>query len=379
MKRVLIVGLKDYQNLGDQLLVYVTELVCRDLGYETISADFRANKRKHFFRYFLYGVVAKISKLIKSQRLKCFAWNIRNSSHIRKNLKNVGAVIIACGNLMYSSHVINCMYETVIKEAKKKNIPVMLSSMSVEEARENDYRFNRLKKILSSENVCCFTTRDGYRGLEKFKKYKSKQIISETAIDIAYLSDSFIKKREKTETIGVNVISGFITNAYSEKISAEKLKRFYHDVFRRLEAKKIRYKVFTTGMVEDESFIDYVLRDFEIKGERVPVVKSINELYETIIGFDRVLGSRMHSCIISHTLKIPIVGIIWDDKLRNYAKTTGQENNFLCKNDLDGAKAVDLLLSETPENIDYSLTDDLKYKTKGLIGSFLENSFKENK
>lgn len=380
MKKVLIVGLKNYQNLGDRLLVDTTEYICKSLGYDTVSVDFRADKKEHPIRYLTYGVVAKLSRLFGSTRLadklKIFAWGIRNGKHIRKHLKNVGAVIIACGNLMYSSHVINCVYETVIKETSKKKIPVMLSAMSVEKANENSYKFNRLKKYLSRENVKFFTTRDGKVGLEKFKPYDAKGIDCDFVADAAYwISESLNKTKSATGVVGVNVISGYITPKYSEGISQEVLRKYYIDLFKLLDERNVNYQVFTTGMVEDEAYVDSLLEGLEIKGKRVPQAQTVSELFDIISGCSMVYGGRMHSCIISHILEIPVSGFIWDDKLRNYSKISGQEKCFLTKESLDAKTAYNLLNSQIPLSVDYEIMGKLKQKTKDCIEKFLNDNF----
>ena len=87
--------------------------------------------------------------------------------------------------------------------------------------------------------------------------------------------------------------------------------------------------------------------------------------------YDAVFGARLHTCITSVSLSVPIVGFVWDDKIKYFSETMGIENFFFHPSDMTAEKVVKALDEAMSFQIDISNREKYKHKTMESIRTFL--------
>ena len=92
-------------------------------------------------------------------------------------------------------------------------------------------------------------------------------------------------------------------------------------------------------------------------------------------GFDAVFGSRLHSCITAVSLGVPVVGFIWDNKLRYFAETMNRQSFFFEPKDMSADNIVNALELAMKSGYDFTTIDNLKEKTLSSIQKFLETKY----
>ena len=99
-------------------------------------------------------------------------------------------------------------------------------------------------------------------------------------------------------------------------------------------------KLFTNGTKDDNDAAMEVAERIKGKGylPEIVIPTDAKELVMTLSMFRGVIAGRLHSCIISYSLGIPAIGLVWNDKLRLFGEESGHPENFI---------AVDALRPET--------------------------------
>lgn len=96
-----------------------------------------------------------------------------------------------------------------------------------------------------------------------------------------------------------------------------------------------------------------------------------------IQSFKVVFAARLHACITSFALDIPFVGLLWDNKLRMFAKTMKITDAFCEIEDLDAEKVSRKLDCVMTRSYDIENRNFYKQRTKKIIHRFLEDNIKE--
>ena len=97
-----------------------------------------------------------------------------------------------------------------------------------------------------------------------------------------------------------------------------------------------------------------------------------NEFVEMIREFDAVFGARLHSCITSVALGIPVVGFIWDNKIKYFAETMKRQSFFFEPKDMSADNILYAMEKAMESEYDFKNIDYLKNKTRSSIRKFLE-------
>ena len=157
-------------------------------------------------------------------------------------------------------------------------------------------------------------------------------------------------------------------------MSEKELFNLYINIIKELELRKKNWVLFCNGMLEDHEVGIKLLENLNLpKSKLLPRPQSPMDLINILQSFKCVMGARLHSCITSYALGIPVVGLVWDNKLRAFAKKIEWEDYFVEEENLSAKYIVDKL--EEVQNIQYddSLFQKLKLSTSILIRNFLDN------
>ena len=144
------------------------------------------------------------------------------------------------------------------------------------------------------------------------------------------------EKIRKTDTIGLGIM-------YPGNIPTGTAVRFWKKLIYLLNKNNIQWQIFTNGDNRDQLFASYVLDQLPfMTGEEKSKISappaSPEELVRKIGRYRGIISFRLHSHIIAASMNVPSVAILWDDKLREFFRLFGCEEN--CFSVSDSAEKV---------------------------------------
>lgn len=343
MKKIAVISIENINNIGDNLLGENTEYLinkcCKNAEVEQINLQ--PNRKELGKKYLLNMLVAKILFIISNRIPSCdtkyilknWAFKIKMRGYFQEILKNTDKIIYAIGMLKYSTQDQSYTFELINNIAKQYNIHVMMSAMSIEKYNENDWRCRQLARAVNNPIVKCITTRDNEKELNILRnKYltKNKNCYTECVGDPALWTRETYQVNDEpnnSDLIGIGLIRLGIYEDYGYNITKEELFDLYVNIIKELEARNANWALFCNGMPEDYEVGLNLLEKLKLSQSKLlPRPQTTKDLINILLGFKCVMGVRLHSCITSYALGIPIVGLIWDNKLRAFAKKLDVKN-----------------------------------------------------
>lgn len=287
--------------------------------------------------------------------------------------------------LKYSTQNFSYVFHIINKIANKKNIPVLMSAMSVETPSREDWRYQQLVRAVNYPCVKMITIRDGQFGLERLRKHyiKSNTIISDYVGDPALWAPECynIHKKDGHEKIrlGIGLIRPNIYEDYKGGISRKELidiyKKFVSSV---IDSNEFDFYLFCNGMKEDYQLGLQLVRELNLpESKLIKRPTSAKELVELVSDFDIVFGARLHSCITSFALDIPVSGLLWDNKLDFFSESMGIREFFNDFDDLRNNRIVDNLRKAYELHQICPLKEIYKQKTKQYIDFFVDTHYSQ--
>lgn len=385
-KKVAIISLESINNVGDEILGTTMRYLVADYCKEITTVELKpSNKELNWndrrIRKAVFHLLNSAETLFRDtwleHRIINWEYLVRLNKYFSDAFIDVDAIIFAVGMLKYKTQNFSYIFDIIIKNAEKRNIPIYMSAMSIAKPDREDWRYNRLKKALQSNSIKCITTRDGEAGVELLKKY----YINRNNIKIDFVGDPAlyipecygIKKQNRCGgIIGINLINPNIFIKYGGSITADKLTGLYIDLISDLLSKKQQFKLFSNGIEDDYNLGKTIIHELNIPDdylEKRP--ENAVEYLNCISKYSIVFGARLHACISSVALGIPVVGIIWDDKIKYFAETMHISEFFIPEESLNKEIIQDRLENIELQRIDKDTINSLKQKTLFYIQSFL--------
>lgn len=387
MKKIAVISIENINNIGDNLLGENTEYLinkcCKNAEVEQINLQ--PNRKELGKKYLLNMLVAKILFIISNRIPSCdtkyilknWAFKIKMRGYFQEILKNTDKIIYAIGMLKYSTQDQSYTFELINNIAKQYNIHVMMSAMSIEKYNENDWRCRQLVRAVNNPIVKCITTRDTENELSILRdKYlhKDTQCITECVGDPAlWTAEAYNVKSKncKSDLIGIGLIRLGIYKDYGYGLNEKELFNLYINIIKELELRKKNWVLFCNGMSEDYEVGIKLLKELNLpKSKLLQRPTSPLDLINILQSFKCVMGARLHSCITSYALGIPVVGLVWDNKLRAFAKKIEWERYFIEKDNLNAKYIVDKLEEVNEVKYDKKLLLNLKQTIFKTIGNF---------
>lgn len=380
MKKIALIALRNINNIGEDLLDINTEYIIRSImtDIDIKRVELLPNKYELGNKFLLDLLVYKFLKIISekfiinknlSYKIKALAYKFKLKRYMEEKLKNVDSIVYSVGMLKYTTQDFSYIFYIINKIAKKYNISVFMSAMSIEEADLDDWRCKQLIEAMSCSSVKMVTTRDTEQELNILKNvYLKNNLICKFEIvgDPALWTSDFIKMKEKkNKKIGIGLIRTGIYKDYGNKELDDKyVLNLYKDIIQELEKRKMEWSLFCNGMQEDYEVGISLLKELNLSNDKLmPKPNSPQDLINILSNFKVVLGARLHCCITSYTYDIPIVGLIWDNKLRAFARKIEWYDNFVEKEDLNAKYIVNKLI----EIEDKKYNKELFYQLKKVL------------
>lgn len=350
MKKLKIVfaGLYDDDNLGDPVIARCTEsLFTSRLPMDSFEVDHVSIN--HFCFHPGSWLTMKWIGLTSKLPFDCSAITDRlvkrdYDAYFDNRLADADVVVVVGGGLIeFTGGRFADGLHSIASAGKKHGFPVIITATGVEGYDGANKRCTELKDMLHLESVRYVSTRDDLNTLVKsYLDGGNTGIICEKVADPAvWASEIFgISRDRDSDVIGLGVVRKNIFKQYGLPFDEAAVIDLYTDLFVGLTDKGYHVKLFTNGTKDDNDAAMEVAERIKGKGyiPEIVIPTEAKELVMTLSKFRGVIAGRLHSCIISYSLGIPAVGLVWNDKLRLFGEESGHPDNFI---------AVDALRPET--------------------------------
>lgn len=229
-------------------------------------------------------------------------------------------------------------------------VPVIFSGVGVENYDDNDERCIKLKEILNADCVKAILTRDDIDTL-KNKYIYNKNINIARVCDPALWSPDVIKisKDEESDCYGLGVVREKIYEANGLDFDLNRQLTFWEQVIDTLNAKGLKWKLFTNGLLSDYEFALKLLEHLGLSGEEEKYLckrpETSEELVNQIAKFKAIAAFRLHSNIIAYALDVPAVGMIWNRKVKMFGDIIGYPERYFELHGINGEDVVEAMLN----------------------------------
>lgn len=243
--------------------------------------------------------------------------------------------------------------------AQKYSRPVIFSAIGVEGYDEDDPKCQRLKKTLNFDCVKQITTRDDFDSLQKYLENGTVRI-GKVADPAVYTKEAFAKyvqspkkNPEIGRKIGLFVLrsGGFKSNGID--FSRAEAADLWLSVIDELQKRGYDYTLLTSGHFGDEAFLDYLIRERGVDSTKCRFdLDSPEKLVRDISMFDAVVSCRLHPSIISYSLGVPAIGIVWNQKVAQFYEAIGYPDRTMTPENASPAAIVNLLEAAMDEGVE---------------------------
>lgn len=340
--KILLLTNRDSDNVGDQVIeacdISLISAVMKNLGIEDD-------------RYVIisHGGGAVSKKYLDTQ-------NERLYKRAEKLISDSDIIIFGGAPMFnYSYQIFYERTATTLEIAEKYHKPVMFSAIGVEGYDENNKKCQRLKKTLNFDCVKQITTRDDFDSLKKFINNENIIIdkVSDPAVFASKVFDNFITsdKKRNGKKVGIFILraNGFTDNKID--FSRDDAAVMWQQLSVQLKKKKYDYEFLTSGHFGDEAFLDYLIRNYNINVRKcVFNINTPEKLLHKISSCDIVVTCRLHPSIISFSLGVPSLGIVWNSKVKHFYNSIGYEDRIIDINTASAEEIMEKLGQITEQN-----------------------------
>ena len=391
--KILLIALESINNVGDEMLRATTEHILRSslpdsvkIEVAQLKPEFSFIKENYIFRWFVSAVINKLRKklrLANCYRIKNLFYKTSYKRYFEDRIKIADYIILPVGMLKYSTQDFGYLFHIVNKLATKHGKHVLMSAMSPQDANEMDWRYHQLVEAVNMPSVKMITTRDGQKGVDIIRKdYLRRDIICDYVGDPAlWIPECYDIEQKKNRGvigkpyIGINIIREGIFDDYNKSFTDEKMFQLYVQLIELVNAKGWKWAVYTNGMASDWVVLRKLQQHIGFSDEHIiPQYTSAKDYVTKIAEFDAVFGARLHACITSVAIGVPIVGFIWENKLKYFSDTMGIAQFFFAPQDMTAEKIVNKMEEAMRFDFDFENRDRYKQKTIESFKKFIELS-----
>ncbi len=341
--KILLLTHRDSDNLGDQILEIcdcsLIGTVMKNLGVQregyVLESRSCAILPQNYFKDNDPALLERPETLVKKADLLIFG----------------GSPIL---NYKYGRFANNTA--EFLRIAKECQTPVLFSSAGVNGYNAANPVCQRLVQSLHDADVRQITTRDDLDSLKKmvFGKDIPIERVADPAVFSSAVFRSFITKKEenKKKKIGIFIMraDGFTDNGIP--FTKEDMVALWKDLAEVLTDKGYDYEFLTSGFVEDEAMLDDLVRNYMLDKKKCTFNMNTPErLIEKISSFDAVISTRMHPSIVSYSLGVPSVSLLWNPKVKLFYESAGYPDRCLDVTGMTAQKLVGKLESVLTEGV----------------------------
>lgn len=389
--KILLIALESINNVGDEILRETTECILRsslpvnvEIQTAQLKPAFSYIKKNYKLSWLVSVVILKLMISLRLRhcfRIKNFVYIIAYKKYFEERIKNTDYIILPVGMLKYSTQDFSYVFHLINKLATKYGKSVLMSAMSPQKADDKDWRYHQLVETVNMSSVKMITTRDGQKGVDIIRKdYIRRDITCDYVGDPSlWIPDCYgveqKKKREVMERphVGINIIREGIFDDYNKSFTDERLFQLYVQLIELINAKGWRWSVYTNGMASDWLVLRKLQQHIGFSDEHITSQYTSAKDYVTKISeFDVVFGARLHACITSVAIGVPVVGFIWENKLKYFSETMGISQFFFQPKDMTAERIINRMEEAMQFDFDFRNKEIYKQKTKESFIKFIE-------
>ena len=398
MRRTIgVVGLLTNENVGDYLLVEASKHLLRAHDPDTMLVDIdvdpknesvRSGMRRLNFRVaaIMKAFERPVLSLVRSPRLAYLYqyayWRTKLGWYFDERIRDLDAIVFTGGGFIkYKTQGLNYIDELILTTARRRGIPVMMNAVGVEGYSETDIRCQRLKRALNFDNVKVITTRDDIDTLDNRYITNPDTITERVGDPVFWLGDMEIVERSPGDRadrpgnrIGINLINPQNFSAYGGDISPDAVINFYRNLIAELQRLDADFFLFSNGMTVDQTFGRSLVATMNLRSDQLahrPTTSA--EFVNLVAGFDIILSGRMHAGITAYAIDVPVVGLIWGEKLQFLTEITGLRDRYFTEHELDFTKIARMLVSNDLPQPDLQRRTELRERTRRRLAAFVES------
>lgn len=381
------------ENVGDYLLVEATKYLVRtddpdtlfvDIDVDPMDASVRSGRRRLNFRLAAIMKVFQrpVLSVIRNQRVaylyNYLYWRTKLGWYFKERIRDLDAIVFTGGGFIkYKTQGLNYIDELILKTARERGIPVMMNAVGVEGYSETDIRCQRLKRALNSDNVKVITTRDDIDTLDNRYITNPRTITERVGDPVFWLADMGILEAARTvvpgrNRIGINLLNPLNFSVYGGDLSPDAVVNFYRNLIAELQRRDAEFFLFSNGMTVDQTFGESLVASMNLRPEQlIHRPKTSAEFVNLVAGFDIILSARMHAGITAYALDVPVVGLIWGEKLQFLTRITGLRDRYFDEHELDAGRIADLLVRNDLPAPDVGRRAELRERTRRQLARFV--------
>lgn len=395
-KTIGVVGLTTNANVGDYLLVEATKYLLRSYDPDIVLVDIDVDPRGRGVRTGKRNLNFQVSEVMGAFRepiLSLFRgnraeylfntlyWKVKLGWYFSERIKDLDAIVFAGGGFIkFKTQGLNYLDELILKTAYERGIPVMMNAVGVEGYSETDIRCQRLKKVLNFDNVKVITTRDDIDTLNDHYITNKKIVTDRVGDPVFWLKDMEIldestekAANEAGNRIGINLINPGNFSTYGGSVSRATIINFYRNLIAELRRLDADFYLFSNGMRVDQRFGASLVTSMNLhKDQLVAPPKNSAEFVNLVGSFDIILSARMHAGITAYAIDVPVVGLIWGEKLQFLTEITGLRDRYFDETELDYKKIVSMLVRNDMPEPDKELRTELRNRTQRHLADFVD-------
>ena len=380
-KRICFVGLYEEFNMGDPVIAHCTEwLFSKDVPDVEIVRLTLDNPDKILKRSFLFKIKNKARKLLgkvytnEEKAIQVFPIAL---NYYRNRIKESDLVILVGGGLIkYKYQMLGvetaALCEACILEGKN----LIINAVGIEGYDAGNNICQMLCKSLQNKAVKYISTRDDLELLKDYYLRGNTHVVCEKVADPAvWANEAYgISNDLTSKIIGVGIGRAGLFRANGIDISGSQIQDLYERIIVELVKRGYSAQLFTNGLLADNRMAERVKECLHSKGIQVSlrIPHKDKELVEILSSYKAIIATRLHSCIISYSLEIPAIGLVWNDKLSFFGENIGRLDNFIKPTEFNESFIVSQMELAIKQGYNQEIRDQYRDTIKTSVSNLLK-------
>ena len=335
MKKILVVGAMYSLNLGDAVICETVRRICEEEGAAVDLLDINGADKMPDYRQLGASRRSRMKCVaagIKSHTVYKMLFRKRRYKKLDTKLKQFDPkaydLVLFAGGQLFMDYFILQM-DMIVQWAEQERIPVAFNCCGM--GKITGFYQRILKKMLLKPNVISITLRDGKKAFEQLfaGTIPVKQIL-DAALDVAKYHPV---EHTKKHIIGIGIIAPKDFRSNCICLENQAYIRMVSDILSACAASGFDCELFTNGEWADEQYCHMLAREIGCEDKVALRPQTAEELIATVGQYEKIVSFRLHSHIIAYSYRIPTLGIVWDEKVREFFQITGREDFAVCFKD----------------------------------------------
>ena len=223
-------------------------------------------------------------------------------------------------------------FETVLDIAEKNDIPVVFSSLGLNNAGATDENEPYLTALLHKKCIKALSVRDSVTAFRRYAGDVPYTItpVCDPAVWAGYVYAADLKPKSADRPIvGINVVRGGLFKDNGVDFVLHNEVEYLSALAEELENHGIETCFFTNGQTLDCNTLRFFAKECEVPVEKLSLPDTAREVVQAISRFDAVAAIRMHASIISYALGVPALNLVWNPKIPDFYEMIGHPERAL--------------------------------------------------